>query len=111
MSRIAVLAVVLTLAGTPAATAACLVWCGSPCSSNTADDSAVLTNQNSCDEQLLTAPGLREDSSERMRASVTHPASPSFRAAAYLEGGGLQLVVSREHAPLDHSKAHTVLRI
>lgn len=111
--RVAALTVVLTLAGTPAATAACLVWCSSPCPGAMQKDGATISaSLMSCDDDLVGAPSLREESRrERQASSIAYTAAPSLKALFKSEGRSVTLLALREHAPPGHSKAPTVLRL
>jgi hypothetical protein len=113
MIRAAVLTVVLTLVGTPAATAACLVWCGSPCPpANPHRSATVSTDQDSCERLLVAPPSLREDSRREHSGPSAHSPSTAARSVGLnLEYGGATFVVPREHAPPVHTNSPTVLRI
>ena len=113
MIRAAALTIVLTLAGTPAATAACLLWCGSPCPTSMAESNGV-TGPRTCAESIATAPVLREDSQrEKAGRSVAH-ADIDFNHAwlsAALKAGRAARVFAHTEPPPGHQKPPTVLRI
>lgn len=114
MIRAAALTVVLTLAGTPAATAACLVWCGSPCPQAGPQDRATIsTGHDTCEELLVAAPSLREDTRrERQGHSAAHlPFLAARTVSVELERRVVSWVVFREHAPPAHQTPPTVLRL
>ena len=112
MIRLGALAIVLALAGAPAATAACLVWCASPCPEPmTTAGVTISPSQATCGELVLVGPSVREDSRRSYAGSSTsHLAvepqqfvgfAPEYAAADFL--------ISREHAPPIHQKPPTVL--
>jgi hypothetical protein len=120
MIRAAALTIVLTLAGTPAATAACLLWCGSPCPTSMPQSSGGVTSPRTCAESLVTAPVLREDSQrERAGRAMTHVdgqhvehlelSHASFSADA--ETGRAARVLAHTEPPPGHQKPPTVLRL
>lgn len=114
MIRVIALTVVLTLAGTPAATAACLVWCSSPCSEPMQQDGTIVSaSQTSCENLLIGAPILREESRrERQAPSVAYLAGPPLRITGFdLEYMGVPFLAARDHAPPGHQKPPTVLRL
>jgi hypothetical protein len=114
MIRAAVLTVVLTLAGTPVATAACLVWCGgSPCPPAHPQRSATVSaDQDSCERLLASVPSIREDSRREHRAPSTHsPAVASRTVTVDLEPRSAAFVVLHEHAPPIHQNPPAVLRL
>ena len=113
MIRAAVITVVLTLVGTPVATAACLIWCGSPCPPDNRHQSAtVSTAQDSCGGLFVAPPSLREDN----RRDHTSLSAPSVSTAGRsinlnLEHKSAAFMISREHAPPVRTNPPTVLRI
>lgn len=113
MIRIAALTVLLTFAGTPAATAACLVWCGSPCPPAPAQQRGVMaTGQDSCETLLVAAPSLREDSRREHQRPPIHLSFGTERTAVLdVEHRSAAFVVAREHAPPVHQKPPIVLRL
>ena len=114
MIRVAALTVVLTLAGTPAATAACLIWCSSPChGSMQKDGAAISASLMYCDDDLVGVPSLREESRRERQGEASSsalPAAPPLKAFKP-EGRSLTLLALREHAPPGYLKAPTVLRL
>lgn len=112
MIRAAALTVVLILVGSPAATAACLVTCGSSSSSSVDRDSAILRDQGACDQKLVATPAVREDGSrERVTASPAGSSPLTHRTARFnVERTALMFAASPEHALLSH-KPPSVLRI
>jgi hypothetical protein len=113
MLRAAVLTVVLSLAGTPIATAACLVWCGSPCPPTELQRSAsVSANQDSCDGLLVSPLSVREDGRRDHRTPSDDSPSIAGRSVNLdLLHRGDVFLVAREHAPPGYQKSLTVLRI
>ncbi len=113
MIRAAALTIVLTLAGTPAATAACILWCGSPCPTSMPPSAGGATAPRTCAESLVTAPILREDS-QRERATHVHAEHAEFSHAwftADVETGRAACVLAHTAPPPGHQKPPTVLRI
>lgn len=113
MIRVAALTVVLTLAGTPAAAAACLVWCSSPCPGAMQKDGPTISaSLMFCDDDLVGAPSLREESRrERQPSSIAVAAVPPLKVLFEPESRSVTLLALREHAPPGHPKAPTVLRL
>lgn len=113
MIRVAALTVLLTFAGTPVATTACLVWCGSPCPPAHSQQRAVMSKgQDSCETVLVAAPILREDSRREHQRLPLHSSFGTERTALLdFEHRSAAFVVSREHAPPVHQKPPTVLRL
>ncbi len=113
MIRVAALTVLLTFAGTPAAMAACLVWCGSPCPPAHSQQRAVMsTGQDSCETLLVAAPSLREDSRREHQRPPDHSSLGTERTALLdFEQRSAAFIVSREHSPPVHQKPPTVLRL
>ena len=113
MIRAAALTIVLTLAGTPAATAACIVWCSSPCPASMPNASTGVTGPRSCAETLVTAPVLREDNRrEGSMRTATHVAvdvPPAFLVD--LQSGRVARLWAHSDPPPGHRKPPTVLRI
>ena len=114
MIRAAALTIVLTLAGTPAATAACLLWCGSPCPTSMAQSANSVTGPRTCAESMATAPVLREDSQrERAGRAIAHVdvALPHALFSVGLETGRVARVFAYTEPPPGHQKPPTVLRL
>jgi len=112
MIRAAALTVVLSLAGTPAATAVCLIWCGSSCPVASEESATVAADHNSCEGLLVSPPSVREDSRRELPDPSGHVASlPSRPVALDLEHRSAAFVVSSEHSPPAHPKSPTVLRV
>jgi hypothetical protein len=113
MIRITALTVLLTFAGTPAATAACLLWCGSPCPpAHSQQHSVMSTGQDSCEKLFVAAPSVREDNRrEHQRPSVHSPFDIARTANLNIDHRSVAFVISREHAPPGHPKPPTVLRL
>ena len=113
MIRATALTVLLTFAGTPVATAACLVWCGAPCTpAHSQQRAAVSTGQDSCDKLFVAAPSLREDGRREQQRPPAHSLFDLTRRAGLdFEHRNTAFVVAREHAPPLHQKPPTVLRI
>ena len=114
MIRAAALTIVLTLAGTPAATAACLLWCGSPCPTSMAQSASSVTGPRTCAESMVTAPVVREDSQrERAGRAIAHVdvALPRGLVSAGLETGRVARVFAHTEPPPGHQKPPTVLRL
>ena len=114
MIRAAALTIVLTLAGTPAATAACLLWCGSPCPTSMSQSTSGVTGPQTCAESLVIPPVLREDSQrEKAGRAVAHTDIEFNHAwlSAALEAGRAARVFAHTEAPPGHQKPPTVLRI
>jgi hypothetical protein len=116
MIRAAALTIVLTLAGTPAATAACLLWCGSPCPTSM-HQAAGVTGPSTCAEALVTAPVLREDSQRERAGRATthvHVEQVEFGHAwfsADIQAGLAARVLAHTKPPPGHQKSPTVLRL
>ena len=113
MGRAVALMIVLTFAGTPAATAVCLVWCGSLCPPMPArDEAGISTGQRDCAELLVIAPVLREDTRrEAPSSSITLlPSLAAHTAGLPLQRSGASFNLPREHAPPIHQTPPTVLR-
>lgn len=53
-------------AGTPAATAASLLWCGAPCPLSMTDSASGVTGPRTYAESMATAPVLRENNEREM---------------------------------------------
>ena len=113
MIRAAALTVVLSLAGTPAATAVCLIWCGSSCPPVGLEESATVSaDRNPCEALLVSPPSVREDSRRELADPSGHVAAlPSRPVALDLEHRSAAFVVSRDHSPPAHPKSPTVLRV
>ena len=115
MIRAAALTIVLTLAGTPAATAACLLWCGTPCPTSTTESaSGVVTNPRTCAQSIVIAPVLREDDQRgKTRRALAHSDLAFSHAwlSAGIEVGRVIRVLARTEPPPGHQKPPTVLRI
>ena len=113
MTRVAAIVIVLALAGAPAATAACLVWCASPCPEPmTTAGVTISPGQATCGQLVLVGPSVREDSRRSHVDSLTsHVAvEPQQFVAFALEYTRADFLISREHAPPIHLKPPTVLR-
>ena len=114
MLRVAALTVVLSLVGSPAATALCLVWCGTPCPTTTMSESASVTGATeNCAKRLVMEPTLREET-RRAGASVTshHTSFDVSRAFTLnLESQRVALVLSFGGPPPGDHAPPTVLRL
>ena len=106
---------VLTLAGTPAATAVCLLWCASPCPTSTNESaSGVVTIPRTCTDAIVIAPVLREDDQRAKIGRALAHADLDFSHAwlrAGLERGQAIRVLARSEPPPGHQNPPTVLRI
>lgn len=114
MIRAAALTIVLTLAGTPVATAACLLWCGSPCPTSMAQSANSVTGSRTCAESMVTAPIVREDSQREKTGGAAAHADVEFSHASSstaLRAGRTARVFAHTEPPPDHHKPPTVLRI
>ena len=114
MIRVPALTVVLVLAGTPAATAACRVWCGSPCSQSVHyDEAAISTSQHACKNALVGTLSVREESQrQRQVPSVAHLAALPVSASRFdLESSDVVLLELREHLSPGYRQAPDVLRL
>lgn len=113
MIRITALTVLLTFAGTPAATAACLAWCGAPCPpAHSEQRPSVSTGQDSCEKLFVAAPALREDGRwEHQRTALQSPFDVQRTPTLDFEHRSSAFVLLREHAPPAHTKPPTVLRL
>lgn len=116
MIRLAALTVVLVLAGTPVATATCLLWCcgGAPCSQSPHRDGVTISpNHMSCEGLLVSTPSLREETRrERSAPSQAHLTELPLQASLFdPDYRALTSSVLHEHAPPGHPKPPTVLRL
>ena len=113
MIRGTALTVLPTFAGTPVATAACLVWCGAPCTPAHSQQRAVVsTGQDSCEKLFVATPSLREDGRREHPRPAAHSLFDITRTPTLdVEHPNAAFVVAREHAPPLHQKPQTVLRI
>jgi len=76
------------------------------------DGATISASLMSCDDDLVGAPSLREESRrDRQASSIAYLAAPSLKASFDLECSSVTLLALREHAPPGHSKAPTVLRL
>jgi hypothetical protein len=113
MLRVAALTVVLSLVGTPAATAACLAWCGTPCPTAMPKSVSASGATDDCAKALIAAPGLREDSRRDNASTATHQISVGVRQAfaPNLEGRRVAVVLSHSDPPPGFQAPPTVLRL
>ena len=114
MLRVAALTVVLSLVGTPAATALCLVWCGTPCPTTTMSESvSVKSATENCAKRLVMEPTLREETRRHGASLDVHHTFLDVSRAFTLNPESQMVALVRSHGgppPGDHAPP-TVLRL
>jgi hypothetical protein len=112
MLKVAALTVVLSLVGTPAATAVCLVWCGTPCPTTMNQSVSITGATENCAKRLVMEPTLREETRNSASLVVHHTfLEVSCVFTPKLESERVALVLSRTGPPPGHYAAPTVLRL
>jgi hypothetical protein len=113
MLKVAALTVVLSLVGTPAATAVCLIWCGTPCPTTMSQSVSVTGATDNCATRLVMEPTLREETHRNSASLVAYHTFLEVSSAftPNLQSERVALVLSRTGPPPGHYAAPTVLRL